>query len=60
MDPYTPRTRTGGRKKNLTLSAKEYTKARVIARLLANTFTDIYVIDHRYYRICEAEQTATR
>ncbi|KAL4063463.1 Spc98 family-domain-containing protein [Scleroderma citrinum] len=26
MDPYTPRTRTGPRKKNLTLSAKEYTK----------------------------------
>ncbi|KAF9465883.1 Spc98 family-domain-containing protein [Collybia nuda] len=26
MDPYTPRTRTGSRKKNLTLSAKEYTK----------------------------------
>lgn len=26
MDPYTPRPRTGGRKKNLTLSAKEYTK----------------------------------
>ncbi|KAH7912889.1 Spc98 family-domain-containing protein [Hygrophoropsis aurantiaca] len=26
MDPYTPRARTGGRKKNLTLSAKEYTK----------------------------------
>ncbi|KAG1733900.1 Spc98 family-domain-containing protein [Suillus paluster] len=26
MDPYTPRTRPGGRKKNLGLSAKEYTK----------------------------------
>ncbi|RDB26745.1 Spindle pole body component alp4 [Hypsizygus marmoreus] len=26
MDPYTPRPRAGGRKKNLTLSAKEYTK----------------------------------
>lgn len=26
MEPYTPRTRTGGRKKNITLSAKEYTK----------------------------------
>ncbi|KAH7926608.1 hypothetical protein BV22DRAFT_1086750, partial [Leucogyrophana mollusca] len=26
MDPYTPRARPGGRKKNLTLSAKEYTK----------------------------------
>lgn len=26
MDPYTPRTRPGTRKKNLTLSAKEYTK----------------------------------
>ncbi|KAH7890415.1 Spc98 family-domain-containing protein [Phlebopus sp. FC_14] len=26
MDPYTPRTRPGARKKNLTLSAKEYTK----------------------------------
>ncbi|KAF8154706.1 Spc98 family-domain-containing protein [Crassisporium funariophilum] len=26
MDPYTPRTRAGGRKKNLGLSAKEYTK----------------------------------
>ncbi|KAJ7460944.1 Spc98 family-domain-containing protein [Mycena galericulata] len=28
MEPFTPRTRTGGRKKNITLSAKEYTKAR--------------------------------
>ncbi|KAJ7491219.1 gamma-tubulin complex, DGRIP84/SPC97 component [Mycena latifolia] len=26
MEPFTPRTRTGGRKKNITLSAKEYTK----------------------------------
>jgi hypothetical protein len=26
MDPYTPRKRAGSRKKNLTLSAKEYTK----------------------------------
>ncbi|KAM6494864.1 gamma-tubulin complex, DGRIP84/SPC97 component [Amanita muscaria] len=26
MDPYTPRSRTAARKKNLTLSAKEYTK----------------------------------
>ncbi|KAJ7281847.1 Spc98 family-domain-containing protein [Mycena rebaudengoi] len=26
MEPFTPRTRTGGRKKNLTLSAKEFTK----------------------------------
>ncbi|CCM01248.1 uncharacterized protein FIBRA_03297 [Fibroporia radiculosa] len=26
MDPYTPRSRIGGRKKNITLSAKEYTK----------------------------------
>ncbi|KAI0320499.1 Spc98 family-domain-containing protein [Amylostereum chailletii] len=26
MDPFTPRPRTGGRKKNLTLSAREYTK----------------------------------
>ncbi|KAJ6500592.1 gamma-tubulin complex, DGRIP84/SPC97 component [Mycena sanguinolenta] len=26
MEPFTPRARTGGRKKNITLSAKEYTK----------------------------------
>jgi gamma-tubulin complex component 2 len=26
MDPYTPRKGVGARKKNLTLSAKEYTK----------------------------------
>ncbi|KAK7035772.1 spindle pole body component [Favolaschia claudopus] len=26
MEPFTPRTRTGGRKNNITLSAKEYTK----------------------------------
>ena len=28
MDPYTPRTRPVGRKKNLALSTKEYTKVR--------------------------------
>lgn len=30
MDPYTPRARAGGRKKNLGLSAKEYTKVTTI------------------------------
>jgi len=30
MDPYSPRTRTTGRKKNIGLSQKEYTKVRLI------------------------------
>jgi len=29
MDPYTPRTRTGARKKNIGLSQKEYTKVNL-------------------------------
>ncbi|KAH9855480.1 Spc98 family-domain-containing protein [Lenzites betulinus] len=40
MDPYTPRTRTGNRKKNLTLSAKEFHKV---------TDTIASVRRHRHY-----------
>ncbi|TFK37007.1 Spc98 family-domain-containing protein [Crucibulum laeve] len=47
MDPYTPRTRPGGRKKNLGLSAKEYTKITgTIASVRRNRMPDGIEEDH--------------
>ncbi|KAG1836040.1 hypothetical protein DFJ58DRAFT_819744 [Suillus subalutaceus] len=44
MDPFTPRTRPGGRKKNLGLSAKEYSKVRV-------SRSREIVLDRTFYRL---------
>ncbi|KAI0764704.1 Spc98 family-domain-containing protein [Fomes fomentarius] len=41
MDPYTPRVRTGSRKKNLTLSAKEYHKARLDNAFITDTIASV-------------------
>jgi hypothetical protein len=62
MDPYTPRTRPGGRKKNLGLSAKEYTKVRVSLPVMY-AYYDMQTIDHsdhRHYRFCAQKQTTER
>jgi len=48
MDPYTPRTRPVGRKKNLALSTKEYSKVRGSLRIL-RTVLDI----RRHHRLQE-------
>jgi len=47
MDPYTPRTRPVGRKKNLALSTKEYSKVRRSLRILR------IVLDIRHHRLQE-------
>ena len=41
MDPYTPRTRPVGRKKNLALSTKEYSKVRTSFNVIRTVF-DVY------------------
>jgi len=45
MDPYTPRTRPVGRKKNLALSTKEYSKVRRSGKILQPV-----VFDSRHHR----------
>ena len=60
MDPYTPRVRTGGKKKNLTLSTKEYNKVSAELLLVQGVPDKLPHKDHGYHRVCKAQPTICR
>jgi hypothetical protein len=59
MEPYTPRALTGGRKRNLTLSVKEYTKVSASSSVVGENLSFL-VLGHWHYSICSKEQTFAR
>ncbi|RDX49409.1 hypothetical protein OH76DRAFT_1455871 [Lentinus brumalis] len=62
MDPYTPRARTGGRKKNFTLSAKEYHKITdTIASVRRNRqYVDGEMVEDVDIRVHASRESARR
>ncbi|KAI0699788.1 Spc98 family-domain-containing protein [Cerioporus squamosus] len=62
MDPYTPRVRTGGRKKNITLSAKEYHKITdTIASVRRNRqYVDGEMVEDVDIRVHASRESARR
>jgi hypothetical protein len=61
MDPYTPQSRPGTRKKHLGLSVKEFTKVSFNNNAKYPTFQVLTAdIDYRYHSLRTTESTATR